>query len=232
MLESLSSASTGVAPPAWPYVAPPIGGACAKRSFERSVSRWTIRTVCRSKRNDIAELEPTPSLIDLPVLARGVVDDRPPLHVDLAGLVDHQPVARLPGRRLGDVRELQPVRRRAREADLHVDEARRPPCARPRSDRRRARAHRCRRRRRSAIAGSRRPCRRGRRASRCRLRPWPSARSRRRRFGRRRPARAPCRRSGHSWFAPHIQSRRARARRPPSKLFVSCRPPCADSCIG
>ena len=47
-LESLSSASTGVAPPAWPYVEPPTGGACANRSFERSVSRWTVRTVCRS----------------------------------------------------------------------------------------------------------------------------------------------------------------------------------------
>src|SRR5262245_2825505 len=39
----------------------PIGGACAKRSFDRSVSRSTMRTERRSKRNDIAELDPTPS---------------------------------------------------------------------------------------------------------------------------------------------------------------------------
>ena len=73
----------------------------------------------RRARSD-AELDP------VPVLARGVVDDRPPLHVHLAGLVHHQPVARLPGRRLGNVGELQPVCRGARKADLHVDEGRAP----------------------------------------------------------------------------------------------------------
>ena len=121
-LESLSSASTGVAPPAWPYVEPPTGGACANRivrterlALDRPDGVQVVAKRHRRARSD-AQLDA------VPVLARGVVDDRPPLHVHLAGLVHHQPVARLPGRRLGDVGELQPVRRGARKADLHVDE--------------------------------------------------------------------------------------------------------------
>ena len=81
-----------------------------------------VQVVAKRHRRARADAQLDP----VPVLSRGVVDDGPPLHVHLAGLVHHQPVARLPGGRLGDVGELQPVRRRAREADLHVDEARAP----------------------------------------------------------------------------------------------------------
>ena len=38
-----------------------MGGAWAKRSFSWSVSRSTNRSPFKSKRNDIAELAPTPS---------------------------------------------------------------------------------------------------------------------------------------------------------------------------
>ncbi len=45
----------------WLNRAPPVGGACAKRSVCRRVSRSTSRTERRSKRNESAELDPTPS---------------------------------------------------------------------------------------------------------------------------------------------------------------------------
>ena len=63
-MSSVTSATTRwftPGPACCPYDAPPIGGACAKRSLSCSVSRSTSRSPFRSKRNDIAELAPTPS---------------------------------------------------------------------------------------------------------------------------------------------------------------------------
>ncbi len=55
----------------------------------------------------------------LPILAGGVVDDRPALEHDLAVRADDDPIARLPRRRLGDVRQHDIGGRGRRELQLH-----------------------------------------------------------------------------------------------------------------
>ena len=90
-----------------------------------SVSRWTRRRPLQIEAERHRRARADAELHVLPVLARRVVDDRPALQIDLARLADDDAVARLPRRRLGDVREPELVRRRGAlaDADLHVDGA-------------------------------------------------------------------------------------------------------------
>ena len=100
-----------------------MGGACANKSFDCSVSRCTSRTERRSKRNESAELEPTPSLTLFQSSPEVLSTIAQALNIDLAVLAEHDPVARLPGGRLGDVGQLELVGPVAAEVNLHVDEA-------------------------------------------------------------------------------------------------------------
>ena len=77
-----------------------------------SVSRCTRRTERRSKRNESAELEPTPSCTFCQSSPEVLSTMAQACTLDLAVLAEHHAVARLPRRRLGDVGEPEIVRAR------------------------------------------------------------------------------------------------------------------------